>query len=43
MNHLEIDPDAARQYLDARSAFTALAQARQDAEQVRGGMVWKTV
>lgn len=43
MNHLEIDPDAARQYLDARSAFTALEQARQDAEQVRGGMVWKTV
>lgn len=42
-NHLEIDPDAARQYIDARSAFTALEQARHEAGQVRGGMVWKTV
>lgn len=42
-NHLEIDPDAARQYIDARSAFMALEQARHEAAQVRGGMVWKTV
>ena len=42
-DHLEIDPDAARQYLDARSAFVALEQAARDAAQVRGGMVWKTV
>lgn len=42
-NYLEIDPEAARQYIDARSAFVALEQAAKEAAQVRGGMIWKTV
>jgi hypothetical protein len=32
--------NAARQYIDAVSAFTALEQAQVEAEQVRGGMYW---
>ena len=40
---LAIDPDAARQYIDARSAFVALERSQKSALQVRGGMVWKTV
>lgn len=43
MNHLEIDPDAARQYIDARAAFVACERAQAEAAQVRGGMVWKAV
>lgn len=42
-NYLETDPDAARQYIDARSTFVALEQAAKEAAQVRGGMIWKTV
>jgi hypothetical protein len=40
---LELPPDAARQYIDARAAFSALEAAHKQAQQVRGGMVWKTV
>ncbi len=39
----EIDPDAARQYLDARTAFIELERTKKNALQVRGGMVWKAV
>ena len=41
-NH-DIDPDAARQYIDASAAFTELQRSKKNALQVRGGMVWKTV
>lgn len=34
--------DAQRQYLNARSAFSALDQAQRKAAEVRGGMYWKT-
>ncbi|MDE2418421.1 MAG: hypothetical protein KGN32_11510 [Burkholderiales bacterium] len=40
---LELDQDAARQYIDARAAFLELERTRKSALQVRGGMVWKTV
>ena len=40
---MEIDPDAARQYIDARAAFVELERTKKSALQVRGGMVWKTV
>lgn len=40
---MELDSDAARQYIDARSAFTELERTRKSAQQVRGGMVWKNV
>ena len=43
LENIEIDPDAARQYIDARSAFTELERTQKNALQVRGGMVWKTV
>jgi hypothetical protein len=39
----DIDPDAARQYIDAHAAFTELERSRKNALQIRGGMVWKTV
>jgi hypothetical protein len=39
----DIDPDAARQYIDARSVFVELERTRKNALQVRGGMVWKKV
>ena len=39
----EIDPDAARQYIDARAAFVELERTKKNALQVRGGMLWKTV
>lgn len=39
----EIDPDAARQYIDARAAFVELERTKKSALQVRGGMVWKSV
>lgn len=39
---LELPPDAARQYIDASSAFTALERAQAEARQVRGGMVWSS-
>ena len=37
----ELDDDAKRQYINARSAFTALEEARHAAKEVRGGMYWK--
>ena len=40
---IDIDPDAARQYIDARSTFFELERTRKNALEVRGGMVWKTV
>lgn len=43
LENLELPPDATRQYIDARAAFTALEAARKAALQVRGGMVWKAV
>lgn len=43
LENLEIDPDAARQYIDARAVFVELERAQKNALQVRGGMVWKTV
>ncbi|MBV8621071.1 MAG: hypothetical protein JOY84_19565 [Curvibacter sp.] len=39
----DLDPEAARQYIDARAAYTELERTRRNALQVRGGMVWKTV
>ena len=39
----EVDPDAARQYIDATSAFKELERTKKTALQTRGGMVWKTV
>jgi hypothetical protein len=38
-----LDPDAARQYIDARSVFLEFERSKKNALQVRGGMVWKTV
>lgn len=43
LENVEIDPDAARQYIDARSVFVELERTRKNALQLRGGMVWKTV
>jgi hypothetical protein len=39
---LELSPDAQRQLIDAQAAFVAWEAAVRDAEQVRGGMHWKT-
>ena len=39
----EVDPDAARQYIDATSAFKELERTKKTALQTRGGMVRKTV
>jgi hypothetical protein len=38
----EIDGNAQRQYIDAKSVFTALEEAKKNAAEVRGGMLWKT-
>jgi len=38
----EIDGSAQRQYIDARSVFTALEEAQRNAAEVRGGMLWRT-
>jgi hypothetical protein len=38
----EMDGGAQRQYIDARSVFTALEEAKKSAAEVRGGMLWKT-
>ena len=43
LKNLELDPNAARQYIDARTAFVELERTRKTALQVRGGMVWQTV
>jgi hypothetical protein len=40
-NWIEISEDAARQYIDARSVFTAYEEASRAAVEVRGGMYWK--
>jgi hypothetical protein len=40
---IDLPDDASRQYIDARSAFTARSQAQAKAREHRGGMVWKTV
>lgn len=37
----EIDGSAQRQYIDAKSVFTALEEAKKNASEVRGGMLWK--
>jgi hypothetical protein len=39
---LEIDGNAQRQYIDAKSVFTAFEEAKKNATEVRGGMLWKT-
>lgn len=39
---LELDADAARQYVDARAVFNAHEKALEAAKIVRGGMVWVT-
>ena len=36
LERMEIDPDAARQYMDARAAFVELERSRKNALQVRG-------
>jgi hypothetical protein len=41
LESLEISPDVARQYIDARFAFVELERSKKIALQVRGGMVWK--
>ena len=38
----EIDENAQRQYIDAKSVFTALEEAKKSAIEVRGGMLWRT-
>ncbi len=38
----EIDGSAQRQYIDAKSVFTAYEEARKNAAEVRGGMLWRT-
>lgn len=43
LENWDLEPDAARQYIDARAAFVELERTRKNAKQVRGGMVWKTV
>ena len=43
LEKLALDPDAARQYIDARAAFLEFERSKKSALQVRGGMVWKTV
>jgi hypothetical protein len=37
----ELDGSALRQYIDAKSVFTALEEANKNASEVRGGMIWK--
>ncbi len=39
--YLPVEEDAARQYIDARSTYTALMQAVIKAKEVRGGLYWK--
>ena len=43
LERMELDPDASRQYIDARAAFLELERIKKSASQYRGGMVWKTV
>lgn len=37
----EMSGDPLRQYIDARSVFTALESANKSAKEVRGGMIWR--
>ena len=37
---LELSPTITRQYIDAVAVFDALAEATEEAAQVRGGMYW---
>jgi len=39
--YLPVEEDAARQYIDARSTYTALMQAVIKAKEVRGGFIGK--
>ena len=42
INHIqEIDGNAQRQYIDAKSVFTAFEEAKKSSAEVRGGMLWK--
>lgn len=43
LENSELEPDAARQYIDARATFLELERSKKSASQFRGGMVWKTV
>lgn len=43
LESLDLSPDAARQYIDARSTFVELERSKKNTLQYRGGMVWKTV
>lgn len=38
---INLSDDIKRQYIDAQSVFTALEEAKKEADQVRGGMHWK--
>ena len=40
---LEVSEDVIRQYINSKSAFTALEQAKLRATEFRGGMIWKNV
>lgn len=40
---LELDENALRQYIDAKAVFEAWETARAKADEVRGGMLWRTV
>ena len=40
-NIVEMDGDALRQYIDAKSVFTALESAHKTVKEVRGGMIWR--
>ncbi|WP_427309177.1 hypothetical protein [Cupriavidus sp. H39] len=39
---IELDEDALRQYIDAKTVFEAWESARAKAAEVRGGMLWRT-
>lgn len=41
LDFIELDDDAKRQYIDAKSTFQAWEDARKAAREVRGGMYWK--
>lgn len=40
---LDLNPDQHRQYIDAKSVFTAWEEAKKAAAEVRGSMCWRTV
>ena len=43
MEIVDLPEDSIRQYIDVKSAFTALERAKLRSAEFRGGMVWKTV